>query len=319
MDNKFSYAVVGAFVLALGAVLIVGVLWLAAGGTGKKRYEPYEAIFKESVSGLNLNAPVKYLGVDVGKVREIQLDPRNPQQVHLRLEIERGTPVKRDTEAVLRTQGLTGIAYVELSGGSPDSPPLEAPPDGGLPTIPSKPSLATRIENVLTTVLGNIDRTAVEPELDPRRREPRRVQGDARRRLRTRARARGAARGDGGRHRRRRTDDREHRAGERRARAADGAHRRQRRRDREDGRRSAARRATVDRAGAAVGRAADTAASGVRQINAETLPELERLMAELDSLAASLRRLADQTERDPSSLILGPRNLAPGPGEKARP
>ena len=161
MDNKFSYAVVGAFVLALGAVLIAGVLWLAAGGTGKKRYEPYQVVFKESVSGLNVNAPVKYLGVDVGKVREIELDPKDPQQVNLTLQIERGTPVKQDTEAVLRTQGLTGIAYVDLSGGSPQSPPLVAPPDGGLPTIRSKPSLTTRIENVLTSVLGNIDRTSV--------------------------------------------------------------------------------------------------------------------------------------------------------------
>ncbi|MBP6776073.1 MAG: MCE family protein [Piscinibacter sp.] len=319
MDNKFSYAVVGAFVLALGAVLIVGVLWLAAGGTGKKRYEPYEAIFKESVSGLNVNAPVKYLGVDVGKVREIQLDPRNPQQVHLMLQIERGTPVKRDTQAVLRTQGLTGIAYVELSGGSPDSPPLEAPPGGGLPMIPSKPSLATRIENVLTTVLGNIDRTAVSlnSTLDAENRAAFKalladaadlVHALAAQRAAMSAAIAGAAR----------TAENTARASAelaplmaRIAASADAIEKMAAEVQRAG--------ATVDRAGAAVGRAADTAASGVRQINAETLPELQRLMAELDTLAASLRRLADQTERDPSSLILGPRNLAPGPGEKARP
>jgi phospholipid/cholesterol/gamma-HCH transport system substrate-binding protein len=312
MDNKFSSAVVGAFVLALGAVLIVGVLWLAAGGTGKKRYEPYEVIFKESVSGLNLNAPVKYLGVDVGKVREIQLDPRNPQQVHLILQIERGTPVKRDTQAVLRTQGLTGIAYVELSGGSPDSPPLEAPPDGGLPTIPSKPSLATRIENVLTNVLGNIDRTAVSlnSTLDAENRAAFKamladaadlVHALAAQRVAMAAAIAGAAR----------TTDNTARASAElaplMARIAASAEAVEK------------MAAEVQRAGANIGRAADTAASGVRRIDAETLPELQRLMAELDTLAASLRRLADQTERDPSSLILGPRNLAPGPGEKARP
>lgn len=312
MDNKFSSAVVGAFVLALGAVLIVGVLWLAAGGTGKKRYEPYEAVFKESVSGLNLNAPVKYLGVDVGKVREIQLDPRNPQQVHLTLEIERGTPVKRDTQAVLRTQGLTGIAYVELSGGSPDSPPLEAPPGGGLPAIPSRPSLATRIENVLTTVLGNIDRTSVSlnATLDAENRAAFKamladaaelVHALAAQRAAMAAAIAGAAR----------TTDNTARASAdlaplmaRVAASAEAVEK---------------MAAEVQRAGASVGRAAETAASGVRRIDTEAMPELERLMAELDTLAASLRRLADQTERDPSSLILGPRNLAPGPGEKARP
>ena len=68
------------------------------------------------MAGLNVNAPVKYNGVDVGKVHDIRLDPADPMRVTLEFAIERGTPIKTDTEAVLTTQGLTGIAYVELSG-----------------------------------------------------------------------------------------------------------------------------------------------------------------------------------------------------------
>ena len=113
-----NYSVVGAFVLILGALLIAGVLWLASGGALQKSYNQYLAIADESVAGLNLNAPVKYNGVDVGKVRKIWLDPVNPQRVILLFAIERGTPIKEDTIAVLKTQGLTGIAYVELSGGA---------------------------------------------------------------------------------------------------------------------------------------------------------------------------------------------------------
>ena len=312
MDNKFSYAVVGVFVLALGAVLIAGVLWLAAGGTGKKRYEPYEAIFKESVSGLNVNAPVKYLGVDVGKVREIQLDPKNPQQVHLTLQVESGTPVKQDTEAVLRTQGLTGIAYVELSGGSPQSPPLVAPPDGGLPTIRSKPSLTARIENVLTTVLGNIDRTSVSlnATLDAENRAAfKAMLADTALLVQALAAQREAM-----------------------ARAIDGATRTADNAARTSAElvplmnRIAASADAVEkmareaqRASASVGRAADAAGSDVRQISAEAVPELERLLDELNVLATSLRRLAEQTERDPNSLLRRPRATAPGPEEKARP
>ena len=118
IETKVNYALVGAFVLALGAALVAGALWLAAGGAWQKKYDTYLAVEDESVAGLNLDAPVKYNGVDVGKVQAIHLDRINPQRVNLLFSIERGTPIKEDTIAVLKTQGLTGIAYVELNGGT---------------------------------------------------------------------------------------------------------------------------------------------------------------------------------------------------------
>ena len=124
MEDKLNPTIVGAFVLVLGAALIGAVLWLAAGLSVKKHYTPYRSVVSESVAGLNVDAPVKFLGVDVGKVHTIVIDPRDSRQVLLGFQIERGTPVKQDSEAVLKTQGLTGIAYVELSGGSEGSPPL---------------------------------------------------------------------------------------------------------------------------------------------------------------------------------------------------
>ena len=99
-----NFTLVGAFVIVLGAALIGGVLWLAAGGAFQKRHDLYLAIMEESVAGLNLNAPVKYNGVDVGKVRDITLDPANHERVRLTFAIERGTPIKEDTVAVLKTQ-----------------------------------------------------------------------------------------------------------------------------------------------------------------------------------------------------------------------
>ena len=126
-----NYTLVGAFVIVLAAVLIGGLLWIASGGALRKHYDLFTAIEEESVAGLNLNAPVKYNGVEVGKVRDIQLDPADPQRVQLTFAIERGTPVKVDTVAVLKTQGLTGIAYVELAGGSRTAAlliPTEQPP-----------------------------------------------------------------------------------------------------------------------------------------------------------------------------------------------
>ena len=95
MDDKAHYTLVGAFVLGLGAALVAGVLWLAAGWGGQAPMDSYQAVIRESVSGLNVDAPVKYLGVDVGKVSAIGIDPANPQQVRLRFLIARGTPIRQ--------------------------------------------------------------------------------------------------------------------------------------------------------------------------------------------------------------------------------
>ncbi|MBK7989229.1 MAG: MCE family protein [Comamonadaceae bacterium] len=98
--------------------------------------------------------------MDVGKVRAIELDRPNPNRVNLLFAIERGTPIREDTIAVLKTQGLTGIAYVELSGGAADSPPLLATPGNEYPLIRTKPSLSARLENILTSVLTKLDGTS---------------------------------------------------------------------------------------------------------------------------------------------------------------
>lgn len=158
MEAKVNYILVGIFVLLLGLGLIGGVLWFGSGKQFGKKYETYLVYVDESVSGLNLNAPVKYRGVDVGSVEAIVLDPDNPERVRLTLGLERGTPVKEDTVAVLRTQGLTGIAYVDLLGGSRDSPRLAARGEERYPVIGSAPSLMARIDYVLPRLLANLER-----------------------------------------------------------------------------------------------------------------------------------------------------------------
>ena len=124
METKVNYAIVGAFVLLLSGAIVAGVLWISSGRTERKDYDTYLAYFTESISGLNEHAPVKYKGVAVGSVREIALDPTDPQRVRLVLAIERGVPIKEDTVAVLSVQGLTGIAFLDLGGGSRESPLL---------------------------------------------------------------------------------------------------------------------------------------------------------------------------------------------------
>ena len=309
MDDKVNYTLVGSFVVVLGAALVAAVLWLAAGLGGKKQLDSYQSIVTESVAGLNVDAPVKYLGVDVGKVSAIVIDPQNSRQVILRLAIEHGTPVKRDSEAVLKTQGLTGIAYIELSGGSAGSPPLVPTEDGPVPTIASKPSLSTRVETVLTNVLGHVDSVSAnlnkvfDADNQAALRQTLADVATLARAVASQQAALSAGIADAARTARNSASASE-RFGptlDRIAAAAAGVEK-------------LAQVATL--ASERAGRSVDAAASGVQQITVDTVPALNQLLGELSELAGSLQRLSDQTERNPNSLLLGAPKLKAGPGEK---
>ncbi len=303
-----NYTLVGAFVLLLVTVLCAAALWLASGGALRKQYDLYLAIEDESVAGLNTNAPVKYNGVEVGKVRDIALDHSNPERVRLLLAIERGTPVKEDTLAVLKTQGLTGIAYVELGGSTGASPPLRAVDGEPYPVIQTRPSLSTRLENVLTTVLTKLDRTSSNIDA---------ILSDANREAFSRTLADMAAVSqaiaarrddiDAGIVNASRTFDHTAKATaqlgpliEQVGRSAQSI----------DQLGQAATKASTQ-----AGDTAEAVGADVQRFTAQTLPELQRLLAELNVMSASLRRLSEQTERNPSSLLLGRSRLPPGPGE----
>ena len=304
-----NFALVGAFVLVLGAVLVAGVLWLAAGGAWQKKYDTYLAIEDESVAGLNLDAPVKYNGVDVGKVQAIRLDHTNPQRVNLLFAIERGTPIKEDTIAVLKTQGLTGIAYVELNGGTAASPALIIRPGAHYPQIRTSPSLAARLENVLTSVLSKLDSTStnINAMLSAENQVAlRSALADIAVTARTIAERKGSIDSS----------------------LVDAATSLK-----NTAKASAKIDAVMDRVGRgadavqqmgnsvsatseSAGKTVDAVGVDMKRISTETLPELERLLAELTSLSKSLKALTDQTRRDPRGLIFGRTPVPGGPGEQ---
>ncbi|MBK6358899.1 MAG: MCE family protein [Comamonadaceae bacterium] len=309
METKVSYSIVGAFVIVLGAALVAGVLWLASGGAWQKKVDLYRAIEDESVAGLNLNAPVKYSGVDVGKVRAIELDHANPNRVNLLFAIERGTPIREDTIAVLKTQGLTGIAYVELSGGAADSPPLLATPGNEYPLIRTKPSLSARLENILTSVLTKLDGTsnAINAILSAENQAAfRSAMADIATVARTIAARRDTI--DAGITQAGRTLDNTAKATvqleavvARIGRSADAVEK---------------MGTEVARTSLSAGKAVDAVGADVNRFSTETQPELERLLGELGALSTSLRRLSEQTTRDPRGLIFGRTPVPDGPGEK---
>lgn len=306
-----NYSLVGAFVLLLGAVLIGGVLWISSGGSMQKKHDLYAVIEEESVAGLSLNAPVKYNGVDVGKVSDIRLDPVDPERVRLTLAIERGTPIKVDTLATLQTQGLTGITYVELDGGSRGALPLKASAQEPYPVIGTKPSRIARLDSVLTTVLDKLDGASIKVDAllsDENRAALKSALADIAVLSRTIAARKDLI--DAGIVNAARTADNSARATAdlgpviaRMGRAAEALE---------------TMGNDVALAAASTAKAASAVGSDAQSIAAETLPEIRRLFGELNDLSSSLRRLSEQTTRDPAGLLRGRSQVPDGPGEAAK-
>jgi phospholipid/cholesterol/gamma-HCH transport system substrate-binding protein len=139
METRASYVAVGAFVLALAVGAIVFVIWLAR-FQGQLEYAYYDILFPGSVTGLQVDGTVRYRGITVGRVYDIRIDEENTELVRVTIEVQQGTPVKEDSVASLEIQGITGVAYVLLSGGSNDSPRLPETSEAPYPLIASKPS-----------------------------------------------------------------------------------------------------------------------------------------------------------------------------------
>lgn len=147
MESKINYTIVGLFVVLLTAGMFVFVYWLGKHG-GKEEYDYYLVYMTESVAGLTPDASVKYRGVDVGTVDQIDIDPQNSEQVRLVLKINHGTPVKVDTKAKLKSFGITGLSFIELTGSSKDSALLKQSGDA-LPVILSIPSTFAQLDEAL--------------------------------------------------------------------------------------------------------------------------------------------------------------------------
>jgi phospholipid/cholesterol/gamma-HCH transport system substrate-binding protein len=305
METKVNYALVGAFVLVLFVAIVGGVLWISSGGAAGKAYDPYLAYFTESVSGLNRQAPVKYRGVEVGFVREIGLDSEDPQRVRLLLFIERGVPIREDTVAVLSIQGLTGIAFLDLEGGSRESPLLARAEDGSPPVIATRPSLFRRLDTQVSALVSNLSQSArnVNELIDE---ETRAALQRAIRDLGTLVHA-VAGRSDAMAADAGRTLENSARASAELdslirdvARSAEAVQR-------------AAEQ--TQRASAAVYETAAGAETGVRQLRSEILPELARLLADVRAATRAIAGVAQELERSPNALVVGRVPAAPGPGE----
>lgn len=113
MEREANYTAVGAFVILVTALIGLFVYWYSD-GRERRHYQPWEIYFRGSVSGLSQGGPIRYLGVDVGRVRAIRIDKRDPGRVQVIADIDESTPVSDATTAQLSLAGVTGMLFIDL-------------------------------------------------------------------------------------------------------------------------------------------------------------------------------------------------------------
>ena len=159
METRAHHILIGAFTLLVAAAILLFSLWMVKSGS-QQDSRLYSVEFHEAVSGLTVGSAVEYSGIRVGEVERLSLNPDNPAVVLAQVRISKQVPIKQDTKARLALANITGASNIQLSGGTPTSPNLEAP-EGQLPLIIAEPSpfakLRLNSEEVITGFKSLLD------------------------------------------------------------------------------------------------------------------------------------------------------------------
>jgi len=158
MNNKVNYALIGFFVL-VGLSLILGMSYWMLKPSVESQEKIYSIYFDESVLGLNIDAPVKYRGINVGKVTKLRISPKNSEKIEVIITILKTTPIKIDTVAKLTSQGITGLSYINLSKGGHLSAELSKLSSQEYPIIKTIPSFFKNFENSFGDVSSQLSST----------------------------------------------------------------------------------------------------------------------------------------------------------------
>jgi phospholipid/cholesterol/gamma-HCH transport system substrate-binding protein len=139
METRGHYVLIGAFVLGIASLALLAVLWLGKHSLDRE-FDFYEVYFQEAVTGLAKGSPVQYNGIQIGEVQSLRLSRVNPGRVIARIRVRGGSPIKTDTEAKLGYLGVTGVAFIQLSGGTVEADRLRPRPGREFAVIRAQPS-----------------------------------------------------------------------------------------------------------------------------------------------------------------------------------
>lgn len=308
MEAKVNYTVVGLFVLALGAAFFGVIFWLYSGGAQHRHYDKYLTYFDESVSGLSLNSTVRYRGVEVGRVTDIELAADQSGRVRVQMKIDRTTPIKDDTLATLKMQGLTGLSFVDLSGGTPTAKALVKKAGEDYPVIKTKFSMLKKLDVSVTNLIENMAQTSEnlnELTNAEMRKSMQRMLANLESVTRLLAEQKPALEQvlKNAEHTLAATGKSAEEIGKlvkrlnQTAQAVEGM------------------AGDIGQASRSVHGTLNDARQPLRDLSGQTLPELNALATELRELAATMKRVGNDLEQNPEMLVFGRGAPQPGPGE----
>jgi phospholipid/cholesterol/gamma-HCH transport system substrate-binding protein len=158
METRAHHILIGLFtvIIVIGGLLF-GV-WLAKAHSDQE-WNYYDVVFNEAVTGLSRGSAVQYNGIRLGDVNQLRLDPNDPRRVLARIRVTGDTPLRKDTHAKLALTGVTGVAIIQLSGGSPGSPLLVGH-DGEVPIINADTSQLAKLLSNSEDLITNINQAA---------------------------------------------------------------------------------------------------------------------------------------------------------------
>jgi phospholipid/cholesterol/gamma-HCH transport system substrate-binding protein len=309
MENKAHALAAGIFVVLVTVLLAGLAAWLTR-DTGQR--DIYEISTRETITGLQSQADVRYRGVEVGKVASIGFDPKIQGNVLLRLEIDHEAPVTRDTFATLGFQGVTGLAFVQLDDNGQPAPRLVTDDPAHPPRIPLKPSLLSKLTTRGEAILDQIENVTKRVE--------QMVSEDNQRRVVTALDNIGTAAADASQLARRL--DATVKTGVDPALAAATTTMRSVRESADQISKTAADFSTTARRLNEKDGPIDRLAQGTEALshaadsfNSATLPRINRVTEETSRAVRQLGRAANNIGSNPQSLLYGSGSIAPGPGE----
>ena len=154
MERDAHYAAVGIATIALLAALAVFSIWLARLQFNND-FDVYDIVFYGPVRGLSEGGEVHFNGIRVGEVTDLNLDPEKGDQVIARIRVDATTPVRVTSRAQLEPQGITGLNYIQITAGNPQSAILKTQyRDNVVPVIQSQPSPIAELLSGSGTVLA---------------------------------------------------------------------------------------------------------------------------------------------------------------------
>lgn len=160
MENRAHAILAGLFVLVLGAATVSAIWWFSGEREARRTLE---LVSRGSITGLNLQAAVRYRGISAGRVESITIDRQDPQNILVRISLRADLPVTEGTTASLGYQGVTGLAFIQLDDKGTDPRPLEGT-DGNPPRIALSSGLLDELSSVAVQALAQFRKIAAQVE-----------------------------------------------------------------------------------------------------------------------------------------------------------